>query len=94
LRAAGLVIFSLVAVEQGSVVGHILFSELAVEVDGRRMKSAALAPMAVRPDRQRQGIGSRLIETGLAMLRDRGYDAVIVLGHPEYSIPGSGLALL
>src|SRR5258707_13091339 len=73
LRAAGLMILSLVAVDGGSVVGHVLFSELAVEVDGRRVKVAALAPMAVRPDRQRQGIGSKLIETGLESLRNRGY---------------------
>ena len=84
LRAAGLMIVSLVAVCEGSVVGHILFSELTVEVDGRRVKATALAPMAVRPDRQRQGIGSELIETGLESLRDRGYEAVIVLGHPNY----------
>src|SRR5580658_6166629 len=65
LRAARLAIVSLVAIEEGSIVGHILFSELAVEVDGRTAKSAALAPLAVRPDRQRQGIGSKLVETGL-----------------------------
>lgn len=84
LRGARLVIVSLVAVDDGSVIGHILFSELGVEVDGRRVKSAALAPMAVQPNRQRQGIGSKLIESGLGSLRDRGYEAVIVLGHPEY----------
>ena len=84
LRNAGLIIVSLVAVEQGPVIGHVLFSELMVEVDGRRVKTAALAPIAVRPDRQRQGIGSKLIETGLESLRHRGYKAVIVLGHPNY----------
>lgn len=84
LRAAHLVIVSLVAVEQGSVIGHILFSELEVEVDGRRVTAAALAPMAVRPDRQRRGIGSKLVETRLDGLRDRSYEAVIVLGHPDY----------
>ena len=83
LRSAGLIIVSLVAVDEGSVIGHILFSELRVEVDGRRVKSAALAPLAVQPDRQRQGLGSKLIETGLGSLRDRGYEAVIVLGHPD-----------
>lgn len=84
LRAADLMIVSLVAVEAGSVVGHILFSQLGVEVDGRRVKSAALAPMAVRPDRQKRGIGSKLVRAGLQVLRDRGYEAVIVLGHPDY----------
>ena len=84
LRAAGLAIVSLVAIEEGSIVGHILFSELAVELNGRTVKSAALAPMAVLPERQRQGIGSKLVETGLRVLRNRGYEAVIVLGHPDY----------
>ena len=84
LRGARLVIVSLVAVDDGSVIGHVLFSELGVEVDGRRVKSAALAPIAVQPNRQRQGIGSKLIESGLESLRNRGYEAVIVLGHPDY----------
>jgi putative acetyltransferase len=43
-----------------------------------------LAPMAVLPDRQRQGIGSRLIQRGLELLRDRGCPFVVVVGHPEY----------
>jgi putative acetyltransferase len=84
LRGARLVIVSLVAVDDESVIGHILFSELGVEIDGRRVKSAALAPLAVQPNRQRQGIGSKLIESGLGSLRACGYEAVIVLGHPNY----------
>jgi len=84
LRVARLVIVSLVAVQEDAVVGHILFSELAVEVDERRVRAAALAPMAVRSDRWRRGIGSQLVQGGLKMLRDRGYEAVIVLGHPDY----------
>ena len=74
LRTARLVIVSFVAVEEGSVIGHILFSELAVEVDGRNVKTAALALTAVRPDRQRRGIGSALVGTGFQALRDRGYE--------------------
>jgi putative acetyltransferase len=84
LRAARLMIVSLVAAQEGAVVGHILFSELGVEVDGRTVKTVALAPMAVRPDRQRRGGGSSLVERGLRALRHRGYQAVIVLGHPDY----------
>lgn len=40
--------------------------------------------MAVRPDRQRRGIGSRLIRDGLAMCRGRGHRVVVVLGHADY----------
>jgi putative acetyltransferase len=84
LRADGIVAVSLVALEDASLVGHILFSDLAVELDGRPVRAAALAPMCVRGDRQRQGIGSAMVRAGLAAVRDAGYAAVIVLGHPEF----------
>jgi putative acetyltransferase len=50
----------------------------------RRIVGMGLAPMAVRPDRQRQGIGSQLVKRGLDLLRERGCPFVVVLGHPEY----------
>ena len=84
LRHGGLVLVERVALVAGELVGHILFSRLAVEIDGRGVSSAALAPMAVRPDRQRQGIGSCLVRDGLSELRPIGCEAVIVLGHPTY----------
>ena len=85
LRAAGLVTASLVAEDDGhSIVGHVLFSELGVEIEGRPVPAAALAPVAVRPDRQRQGIGTRLVHEGLAAARDAGAEAVVVLGHAAY----------
>jgi putative acetyltransferase len=84
LRNDGLVLVERVALDANRVIGHILFSRLDVEIDGRKVSSAALAPMAVRPDRHRQGIGSRLVQDGLAELRSVGCEAVIVLGHPGY----------
>lgn len=84
LHQEGRVALSLVAIDKTDIVGHILFSDLAVEVDGRPVLAVALAPMAVHPERQRQGIGSRLIRSGLALLRQRGRKAVIVLGHEGY----------
>ncbi len=48
------------------------------------LAAAALAPMAVLPEHQRQGIGARLIKAGLALLRDEGESVVIVVGHPDY----------
>lgn len=84
LRADGVVRLSLVAVEDGEVVGHILFTELPTQVDGREVDAVALAPMAVDPRRQSAGVGSALVREGLARLaRDR-FEAVIVLGHPAY----------
>jgi putative acetyltransferase len=84
LREEDLRLVELVAIDRGELVGHILFSRLAVEIDGRTIKAASLAPMAVRADRRREGIGSELIREGLKALRARGYEAVIVLGHPQY----------
>ena len=71
---------SLVAVADGAVVGHILFTP-AVLGEARGM---GLAPMAVLPGRQREGIGSRLVAHGLESLRAERCPFVIVLGHPEY----------
>ena len=48
------------------------------------LKMMGLAPMAVMPERQRNGIGSALVRAGLDQCRELGYDAAIVLGHPEY----------
>jgi putative acetyltransferase len=74
---------SLVAEEDG-IVGHILFTPVVVESRGRRIVGMGLAPMAVRPDRQRAGVGSRLVKRGLEILRERGCPFVVVVGHPEY----------
>jgi putative acetyltransferase len=84
LRADRLVVASLVALEEASLVGHILFSDLAVELDDRPVRAVSLAPMCVRGDRQRQGIGSALVRAGLDAVRNAGYAAVVVLGHPEF----------
>lgn len=84
LRRDGLFALSLVERDAGAIVGHILFSDLDVTVDGCAVRAAALAPMAVDPTRQRNGIGSRLVRHGTDTLKDRGYEAVIVLGHPAY----------
>ena len=76
-------IVSLVAVDGGEIIGHVLFSP--VTIDGSETATGmGLAPMSVLPDRQRQGVGSFLIEAGLDILRSRKCPFVIVLGHAEY----------
>ncbi len=75
---------SLVAVRDAGIVGHIFFTPVTIADDEQEITGMGLAPMAVLPDYQRQGIGSRLIEAGLEILRQRNCPFVIVLGHPEY----------
>lgn len=85
LRQQGYVVTSLVAVDHDdSVVGHILFSRLPIEGEHGTHDGAALAPMAVHPARQRQGIGQALVKAGLQRCRAKGVEAVVVLGHPDY----------
>lgn len=86
LREDGDVLASLVAVGGGGDIdGHILFSRLDLLFDdGTMALAAALAPVAVRPDRQGQGIGKGLIQAGIATCKDQGLGAIIVLGHATY----------
>ena len=84
LRDGGFVELSMVAEIGQSVVGHILYSQLMIADDGQTVAALALAPMAVLPEYQRQGIGSRLIETSLEHCRLAGHRIVIVLGHKDY----------
>jgi putative acetyltransferase len=84
LRSEGVMLASVVAELEKRIVGHILFSRMSIETDGGSIPAAALAPMAVLPELQRQGIGGRLIRHGLDLLRRRGEHIVIVLGHPDY----------
>jgi putative acetyltransferase len=80
LRTNGAAVLSLVATLEGRVVGHIMYSPLAVA----DFSGVALGPMAVLPQYQRQGIGSRLIRTGNQRLLESGCPFVAVVGHAGY----------
>ena len=83
LRENAQPIVSLVAEENGEVVGHIMFSP--VSLSGHPdIHMMGLGPMAVAPAHQNRGIGSALVRTGLEQCRQLNFDAVVVLGHPEY----------
>src|SRR5438132_3160971 len=75
---------SLVATLDGEVVGHIFFSPVSIESGDESFTAMGLAPMAVLPTHQNQGIGSKLVREGLRESQLLGYDAVVVLGHPNY----------
>jgi putative acetyltransferase len=73
---------SLVAVENNAVVGHIMFTP--VSLSGHADFIMGLAPVAVIPSRQRSGIGTALVRTGLERCKELGAAAVVVLGHPDF----------
>jgi putative acetyltransferase len=84
LRDGGYVRASLVADKDGQVVGHILFSYLPIITEAGTVPALALAPMAVLPEFQNQGIGSALVRCGLEACRQQGHRIVVVLGHPHF----------
>jgi putative acetyltransferase len=81
LRSLDELLLSLVAVVDGKIVGHIAFSPMNID---STTKFVGLGPMAVIKSQQRSGVGSALVREGLKNLKDEGYSAVFVLGHPEY----------
>jgi len=83
LRDRGRNIVSLVAVDEGQVVGQVLFTDVSV-TPAAPFKGVGLAPLAVFPGFQNRGIGTQLGHRGLALCRDLGYDFAVVLGHTDY----------
>lgn len=75
---------SLVAEEEGHVIGHILFTKVTIKSRSGEVTGMGLAPMAVAPGYQKKGIGSALVREGLARVRKAGCPFVIVLGHANY----------
>ena len=84
LRDAGALTLSLVAEVEGRIIGHIAFSPVRISSESSETEVMGLAPMSVRPEFQRSGVGSQLVRRGLEMLRENGYEIVVVLGHPAY----------
>lgn len=96
LRADDALALSLVAEDDGQIVGHIAFSP--VTVDGADAGWFGVGPVSVRPDRQKAGIGSALMRQGLAMLKARGAQGCALVGDPAYYarfgfVPGGGLTM-
>jgi putative acetyltransferase len=79
LREAGDGVVSLVADDDGQIVGHVLLSKMDAP-----FPALALAPVSVIPTRQRSGIGSALIKRAASEARDQGWAAIFVLGDPNY----------
>ena len=77
-------VLSLLAFKNDRAVGHILFTTARLSDTQDTASIVILAPLAIVPDAQKQGIGGKLIEQGLELLSKSGVDLVFVLGHPEY----------
>jgi putative acetyltransferase len=82
LRVQARPILSLVAEAHGDIAGNVVFTPVTLE--GFPDLLLGLAPMAVRPELQRRGVGSALARAGVAACRSLGAVALVVLGHPEY----------
>ena len=80
---------SLVAVENGQLIGHILYTKAVLTGSDKPVSVQLLAPLAVLPETQAKGVGGKLIKAGLSQLKDSGVELVFVLGHPDY-YPHSG----
>lgn len=84
LVCRGDVVLELVAERFQTIVGHLLFSRLHVDGNGARFPAVALAPVAVDPAHQRQGIGRVLISEGHRRLHEAGERLAVVVGDPTY----------
>lgn len=79
LRADGFAEIELVAEDADQIIGHILFSPMEAP-----LRALGLAPVSVVPARQRCGVGSKLIERGHELARAKGWQAIFLVGEPEY----------
>lgn len=80
LRARGDLVLSLVAVDEGEIVGHVAFSP--VTIAGMEGRWYGLGPLSVAPARQRTGIGRSLIRAGLDRLAAMGAAGCALVGDP------------
>ena len=71
------------AEDEGRVVGHIMFTPVTL-TGYSELKIFGLAPMAVLPEYQHQGVGTALVKSGIEECLKHGSGAVVVLGHPDY----------
>lgn len=77
-------LLSLIAIIRNQAVGHILFTTAHLSNNPNKVSISLLAPLAIIPKYQKQGIGGKLIKKGLELLSNSGGDLVFVLGHPKY----------
>ncbi|MFC1650023.1 GNAT family N-acetyltransferase [Candidatus Latescibacterota bacterium] len=84
VRAEGIALISLVAIFEGRIAGHILFTPVSIDNEHESESLMGIGPVAVLLEFQKRGIGSKLIREGLSVCENNGTSAVFVLGHVEY----------
>jgi putative acetyltransferase len=84
LRVSGVAFMSLVFEQNDDLLGHIFFTPVEFEDEHPGVRLMGLAPMAVLPGHQNSGIGSTLVKEGIQKCMADSYDAIVVLGHPEF----------
>jgi putative acetyltransferase len=84
LRKRGKSVISLVHSIDDQIVGHVVFSPVSVAEAAAGFRALGLGPVGVLPVCQRKGIGSALIRKGLQQCDAAGYDAVVLIGAPQY----------
>ena len=77
-------ILSLLAFNEGNAIGHVLFTRVCLDERKDQPLLHILAPLAVKPDYQKMGVGGMLISEGLKLLKEMGSELVFVLGHMDY----------
>ena len=82
LRGSGQLTVSLVAEDNGAVIGHVAVSP--VTISSGAAEWYGLGPISVAPERQGHGIGAQLMEHALTELRTLGAAGCVVLGEPSY----------
>ena len=82
LRESGALALSIVYVDNGEIVGHVAFSP--VLINGEMLGWYGIGPIAVRPDRQGQGIGSSLMNEGIRQIKEIGASGIVLVGDPNY----------
>ena len=75
---------SIVAVDGNEIVGHILLTKILIRNENEAFESLALAPVSVKPNYQKRGIGGQLINEAHRMAKAMGYKSVVLLGHETY----------
>jgi len=75
---------SLVAKFKDEIIGYALFYPIKIRKNSKLSDSLSLGPVSVLPEYQNQGVGTKLIKTGLEIAAKLGFKSVIVIGHPEF----------